>query len=466
MFPDTQSRLHFSCFVCVFFLALIIHTTSVVCAEVAKIEIIPFQSVTLTDKQFLMGEKDGKPVTLAGVLRLPSSGNDRLPVVILIHGSGGIVGYVSDWEQELNDIGVATFVIDSFTPRGINNVRDDQSQLGRLQMTFDAYRALEMLAKHPRVDPKRIAVMGFSRGGQAALYASVKRFQRMHGPTNLEFAAYIPFYAVCNTTFRDDEDVSDKPIRLFHGTADDWVPVAPCRAYVERLKAKGKDVELTEYAGAYHVFDWKALQKPKTLEKAQTMRQCQLAEAEDGVVINVKTKEPFTYADPCVQYGVTIAYDEKAATEARKAVKDLVITTLKRQPPPTSEQAKRIEAMVEKAAVLLEAKGKAAFSEFRTRDSEWWFGNTYLFVYDKDMNVLLNPAFPEREGTNVHGGKDVNGKLFHDEFMKVVQTRGSGWVDYMFPKPGQTQPAQKWSYVKAVNIDGNLGLIGTGFYSE
>jgi len=136
------------------------------------------------------------------------------------------------------------------------------------------------------------------------------------------------------------------------------------------------------------------------------------------------------------------------------------------QSPPTSEQAKRIEAMVNKAAALVESQGKAAFSEFRKRNSEWWFGNTYLFAYDKDMNVLLNPAFPEREGTNVHGQKDDNGKLFHDEFMKVVQSKGSGWVDYMFPKPGQTKSSQKWSYVKAVKIDGTPGLIGAGFYPE
>jgi cytochrome c len=137
------------------------------------------------------------------------------------------------------------------------------------------------------------------------------------------------------------------------------------------------------------------------------------------------------------------------------------------QSPPTSEQAKRIEAMVNKAAALVESQGKAAFSEFRKRDSEWWSGNTYLFVYDKDMNVLLNPAFPKREGTNVHGDKDVNGKLFHDEFMEVIRTKGSGWVDYMFPKPGQTQLSQKWSYVKAVKVDGIAGcLIGAGFYPE
>ena len=138
------------------------------------------------------------------------------------------------------------------------------------------------------------------------------------------------------------------------------------------------------------------------------------------------------------------------------------------QSSPTSEQAKRIEALVNKAAALVEAKGKAAaFSEFRKRDSEWWFGNTYLFSYDKEMNVLLNPAFPKREGTNVHGDKDANGKLFHDEFMRVINAKGAGWVDYMFPKPGQSNLSLKWSYVKALSIDGIAGcLIGAGFYAE
>src|SRR5262245_14637828 len=72
--------------------------------------------------------------------------------------------------------------------------------------------------------------------------------------------------------------------------------------------------------------------------------------------------------------------------------------------PPPSEQAKQIETLVNKAAALVESQGKAAaFSQFRTRDSEWWSGNTYLFAYDQNLNVLLNPAFPKQEGTNVHG---------------------------------------------------------------
>lgn len=134
--------------------------------------------------------------------------------------------------------------------------------------------------------------------------------------------------------------------------------------------------------------------------------------------------------------------------------------------PPASDQAKKVEALVIKAAALIDRNGKAAFAEFRKKDSEWFHGETYLFVYDLKGNVLLNPAFPQREGTNVTGQKDAKGKLFHREIIQVAETKGSGWVDYMFPKPGQTEPSQKWTYVKKVTVDGVPGLVASGFYPE
>jgi cytochrome c len=134
---------------------------------------------------------------------------------------------------------------------------------------------------------------------------------------------------------------------------------------------------------------------------------------------------------------------------------------------PDSPQAKKIVALIEKAAALVEKQGQAAaFTEFRKQGSEWFNGETYLFAYDLKGNVLLNPAFPKREGTNIAGGKDANGKMFQDEILKTAESKGSGWVDYMFPKPGQTQPSQKWTYVKRINLDGVPGLIGAGFYPK
>ncbi len=194
--------------------AAVIALLPAVCpAQIARVEVHPMQSVTMTDEDFLNGRKDGKPVMLAGQLRIPRPGVDRLPAVLLLHGSGGVGTNVVDWEQELNSMGVATFVLDAFTGRGIIETATNQDRLGRLAMIYDAYRVFEILEKHPRIDPQRIAVMGFSRGGQAALYASLKRFQRMHGPASgRDFAAYIPFYAACGTRFVDDDQVSPNPI--------------------------------------------------------------------------------------------------------------------------------------------------------------------------------------------------------------------------------------------------------------
>ena len=77
----------------------------------------------------------------------------------------------------LNKAGFATFVIDSFTGRGIANTITDQAQLSSYVMMNDAFAAFAVLAKHPRVDPDKIAVMGFSKGAIPALYASMDRFQ-------------------------------------------------------------------------------------------------------------------------------------------------------------------------------------------------------------------------------------------------------------------------------------------------
>jgi dienelactone hydrolase len=219
---------------------------------------------------------------------------------------------------------VWTFLVDSFSGRGIVNTITDQSQLDTLPMMVDAYRALALVAQHPRIDAGRIAVMGFSKGAVAAVYSSNQRFRKMYGPPNAEFAAHIGVYTPCNTTYGDDDKVTGKPIRLFHGQADDWVPIQPCRDYVERLKELGADVALAEYPGAVHAYDAFTVREPIKLPQAQTARNCLLAEGEGGQILNAKTSAPFTLNDPCIERGTTVAYDEAATAATIKAVKELL----------------------------------------------------------------------------------------------------------------------------------------------
>jgi len=298
---------------------------ALVLAEVGRIELHTFDSVTLTDQEFLQGKENGKPVTLSAELRLPRQKMTSYPAVVLIHGSGGISGYVDDWAQELNAMGVAVYIVDSFTARGLYKVNNDQSQLGRLAMIVDVYRALERLAQDKRIDSKRIALMGFSRGGQVTLYAGLKRFYHLHGPrSGHEFAAYLAFYPACNTHYKDDDNIANKPVRVFHGSADNYNPVAPCRDYVERLKNKGKDIELREFSGAHHVFDYKKLVKPIVMAKAQTTRSCTMEENKDGVIVNSNTRQPFTYDDSCVEHGPTIAFNQNAYNQSKQELRRFI----------------------------------------------------------------------------------------------------------------------------------------------
>ena len=295
----------------------------------SRIELHAIPSLTLSDEQFLKGDASGKSVVVSGLLRI-AQGSGRLPVVVMIHGSGGMGPNIDLWTRDFNEMGISTLALDGFTGRGLTSVNTDQALLGRLNMILDAYRVLDILAKHPRVDPSRIALMGFSRGGQAALFASLKRFHRLWNKSEIEFAAYIPFYPDCMTTYQSNTDVADRPIRIFQGTPDDYNPVATCKAYVEQLRIAGRDVQLTEYPNASHAFDNPlAPLTPSVVKDAQTVRRCRIREAATGQLINGETGQLFTYKDSCVERGPHVGYDPAATQAARQSVKDLLKAVFK-----------------------------------------------------------------------------------------------------------------------------------------
>lgn len=247
--------------------------------------------------------------------------------MLLVHGSGGVGANVNLWARELNRIGAAAFLLDCFTGRGITQTITDQSQLDGLAMIVDAYQALALLAQHSRIDASRIGVMGFSKGGFAALYASLKRFQRMHG-TGLEFAAHVAFYPPCNTVYIDDEEVSDRPIRVFHGAGDDYVSIEPCRRYIARLRKAGRDVELKEYPGAGHVFDNPLYSQPCFLPDAVTGSNCLWKERSRGEIVDAQTGLAFDWSNPCMRRGASVAHDAAATTDAITTVSKFLVAAL------------------------------------------------------------------------------------------------------------------------------------------
>ena len=134
---------------------------------------------------------------------------------------------------------------------------------------------------------------------------------------------------------------------------------------------------------------------------------------------------------------------------------------------PQSKEAKQIVALVDKAAALTESKGKTAFPEFKKQGSEWLKGETYIFIADMNGTILMHPANPELETKSILDMKDANGKAFMREFIETAKTKGSGWVDYMWPKPGEKSPSRKLSYVTRAKMpDGEMVVVGAGIYAK
>ena len=295
----------------------------IITANTARLEIYSIETLTLTDHQFLCGAEDGAPARIGAELRLPP-GTASVPAVVLIHGSGGVGANVDGWAQALNALGIAALILDTFTGRGISQTITDQSQLSSFSMIVDAYKALELLSRHPRIDRARIAVMGFSKGGFASLYSSMKRFQRLWCAPAIDFAAYISFYTRCDALLLDDEIVSDRPIRIFHGSADDYVPVEPTRRYVERLRRAGKDAQLTVYEGARHAFDNPLYPSVLPLPDAVSTSSCRREEKQPGNIVNLDTGKTFTWKDGCVTRGATVGFDPHARDQAMSVVSDFL----------------------------------------------------------------------------------------------------------------------------------------------
>jgi len=291
-----------------------------------RIEVHPLPTLDLTTVEVLTGKREGAARTIAGELRLPVSAAARLPAVVFMHGDAGAVANQVSWIEALNAIGVAVFTVDSFSGRGAIAKTPGLTVEGAgahssAARVVDAYRALALLARHPRIDRDRIALMGVSSGGRVAINAAMRRFAQAFAPAEASFAAFIALYPSCNLRLDGDTDLVAAPLRIHHGGSDIITRPEACREYVERLLAAGRDADFAEYAGAGHGFDNPIEMPTEALSTLPNASRCTYEERSNGLLVNAATGKPVTLNDACVGIGMAAGRHVAAAAAAHAAVK-------------------------------------------------------------------------------------------------------------------------------------------------
>jgi len=263
----------------------------------------------------------GDPVALSGDLQFPA-GPGPFPAVILAHGCGGVGNAERGWAPILREWRYATFVIDSFRGRDLTEVCTQARALTGVQRIPDAYGALRILITQPRIDARRIALMGFSHGGMLTMGASTAWAKETYAVDGQPaFRAFLAFYPNCNAVYPERERVSG-PVRIHIGEMDDWTPAGSCIQLTELLRASGQDVSITVYSGAHHSFD-------------NIGRSARLPYVDNGADCMTRTASilgpfpPLRKTGGCMKKGATIAWSPEATEQARRNVRAQLAELLK-----------------------------------------------------------------------------------------------------------------------------------------
>ena len=172
-------------------------------------------------REILTAGGQSKPATISGTLNLPKNISRKIPAVIILHGAGGVDDFYFEMADILNEMGIASFVVDSFENRGIVFGVDILKKVFHSYSTriSDAYAALKLLDSHPKIDRNRIAVMGFSHGARVALFVAAETINKSFYKGELQFAASIAYYPNCFPQFENIR-FTKAPILLLLGERD------------------------------------------------------------------------------------------------------------------------------------------------------------------------------------------------------------------------------------------------------
>lgn len=257
-------------------------------------------------------------------------GREVVPAVMIAHSIGGWSDKAEGlYVKPLLEAGYAVLGLDHFGGRGIKRAADVAGAISTSSTASDALLALQAVARHPRIDPTRVAIMGLSMGGITAAFTAQEFIRgRVLGSSPLKFAAHASLYGPCSEFFVSGRGRFDTgaPILLLYGDRDETTAPAKCALIEAQFRKASPDLQLKSitYAGAYHGWDQPGHAKPVFYPALVNTKACPAVDlgATPRFFDPDGRERPFDGAEwtACFKAsaGYTIGYDAGTAQQSRE----------------------------------------------------------------------------------------------------------------------------------------------------
>jgi dienelactone hydrolase len=188
-------------------------------------------------------------------------GDGPFPVVIALHGCGGLAGRSEavlpryrDWAEQLLKAGDAVLLPDSYGSRELGpqcRVKEHHV-LARRERVVDIMASREWLVRQPWAAHDRISLLGWANGASALLWAVRPQLtSRNFGP---DFRSAVAFYPDCRISSGLGWSAR-VPTLLLIGAKDDVSSPPACRQMIDGARGRSALARIVVYPGAYHDFD-------------------------------------------------------------------------------------------------------------------------------------------------------------------------------------------------------------------
>jgi dienelactone hydrolase len=189
-------------------------------------------------------------VMLKGYITYDGLLKSMRPGILLIHESWGITDFIKSRASKLAELGYIVFTLDMYGKSKIET-EEEASALARefiennILMRERANAGLTVLKSSRKVDPARIAVLGYSFGGKVALELA---------RSGADLTCVVCFHGNLNTNNPDEAKNIKGSVLVFMGANDPSVSMEERFAFQDEMKRAGVDWQFITYGNAVKGF--------------------------------------------------------------------------------------------------------------------------------------------------------------------------------------------------------------------